>query len=385
MINITDKQGCCGCHACYNSCPQKCISMHSDVEGFWYPVVDLESCTDCAICEMVCPVSCKETVDNHPLAYACKNKDDEIRNQSSSGGVFTVIAESVIANHGVVFGAGFDGEFNVVHSWTDSIDGLSNFRGSKYVQSCIGETYKQTRGFLKQGRRVLFSGTPCQIAGLRSYLGKDYDALICLDIICHGVPSPLVWKQYRSMLANNQVLKAISFRDKTFGWKRFSLRFTYNNDNEYLKDLISDGFMQGFLQNVFLRPSCYHCSFKTINRHSDITLADFWGIEKVLPRFDDDKGTSLILVNSSKGKAMLLSVAVKMDYERVDMDQALFYNSAATKSVDYNPKRARFFRELLGSANISQVIVKYTEVSLLSKLYVKVRTLLTRIKKTVLG
>ena len=381
MINITDKQCCCGCHACYSSCPQKCISMQSDFEGFWYPVVDLERCTDCGLCKKVCPVLCKNAVDNHPLAYACMNKDDNIRKQSSSGGVFTVIAESVIANHGVVFGARFDEDFNVVHSWTESLDGLSSFRGSKYVQSCIGDTYKQTRDFLKQGRQVLFSGTPCQVVGLRSYLGKDYEALICLDIICHGVPSPLVWKQYNSKLANNKELKAINFRDKTFGWKKFSLRFTYNNDNEYLKDLNSDEFLQGFLQNVYLRPSCYHCSFKTINRQSDITLADFWGIENVLPSFDDDKGTSLILVNSSKGKAMLSSVADKMDCEKADMDQALLYNSAAIKSVDYNPKRTLFFKDLAASEDISQLISKYTKVSFSRKVYMKGRTLLSRIKR----
>jgi len=385
MINITDKQCCCGCHACYNSCPQKCISMQSDVEGFWYPVVDLQRCTDCGLCEKACPVLWKNTADNHPHAYACMNKDDKIRKQSSSGGVFTVIAESVVANQGVVFGAGFDGEFNVVHSWTDRLDGLSNFRGSKYVQSYIGDTYKQTRDFLKQGRQILFSGTPCQVAGLRSYLGKDYEALICLDIICHGVPSPLVWKQYSSKLTNNKELKAISFRDKTFGWKRFSLRFTYHNDNEYLKDLNSDEFMQGFLQNVYLRPSCYHCSFKTINRQSDITLADFWGIENVLPSFDDDKGTSLILVNSSKGKAMLSSVADKMDCEKVDMDQALLYNSAATKSVEYNPKREKFFQEVSSSADISQLIAKYTKINFSRKVYMKGRTLISRIKRKVLG
>ena len=385
MINITDKRNCCGCHACYNSCPQKCISMQSDDEGFWYPEVDIEECTGCGLCEKVCPILCKNMVDNHPLAYACMNKDDKIRQKSSSGGVFTAVAESVIANHGVVFGAGFDGDFNVVHSWTDSFDGLRNFRGSKYVQSCIGDTYKQARNFLKQGRQVLFSGTPCQIDGLRSYLGKDYEALICLDIICHGVPSPLVWKQYRSKLANNKELKAISFRDKTFGWKRFSLRFTYNNDNEYLKDMISDEFMQGFLQNVYLRPSCYHCSFKTINRQSDITLADFWGIENILPNFDDDRGTSLILVNSNKGNEIFSSVEDKVDCEKVDLDLALLYNPAAIKSVDYNPKRARFFRELSGSEDISQLIVKYTKVSFSRKLYVKGRTLLSRIKRTVLG
>ena len=188
MINIIKKQNCCGCYACYNICSQKCINMQSDAEGFWYPLVDTKQCTDCGLCEKVCPILNKIIVENHPVAYACINKDSKIRELSSSGGLFTIIAEKVIANNGVAFGAGFDGEFNVVHSCTNRMDGLANFRGSKYVQSCIGDTYKQVKDFLRQGRQVLFSGTPCQIAGLRSYLGKDYDNLICLDIVCHGVP-----------------------------------------------------------------------------------------------------------------------------------------------------------------------------------------------------
>lgn len=385
IIDIVKKQNCCGCFACYNICSQKCISMQSNDEGFWYPVVDTKRCIDCGLCEKVCPILNKKIIENHPVAYACINKDDKIREQSSSGGVFTVIAERVIANNGVVFGAGFDDEFNVVHSWTDKINDLGNFRGSKYVQSCIGNTYKQARDFLKQGRQVLFSGTPCQIAGLRSYFGKDYETLICLDIICHGVPSPLVWQEYRSKVAKNKEVNFISFRDKTYGWKRCSLKFTYNNDDIYIKDLSTDEFMQGFLKNLYLRPSCYVCSFKTLNRQSDITLGDFWGIQNILPDFDDDRGTSLILVNSKKGNAIFSSVADKLDYKKVDIDQAILYNPSTVKSVDYNPKRDQFFRELPGSADISQLIAKYTKISFLRKVYMKVRTLLPRIKRKVLG
>lgn len=384
MINIFDKPNCCGCHACYNRCQQKCISMQSDDEGFWYPVVDRKECIDCGLCEKVCPTLSKSIVENHPAAYACLNKDDKIRQQSSSGGVFTIVAASVLANHGVVFGAGFDRDFNVLHSSVDNLDGLSNLRGSKYVQSSIGDTYEQAKDFLKQGRQVLFSGTPCQIAGLKSYLGKDYEGLICLDIICHGVPSPLVWKQYRSKQKNTNELKSISFRDKTFGWKRFSLRLTYKNDDEYIKDLNSDEFMQGFLKNVYLRPSCYHCSFKTLARQSDITLADFWGIENILPSLDDDKGTSLILVNSDKGKEIFLAAADKMEYKKIDIDQAIVYNSAAIKSVAYNPKRDKFFRDLPETADIIQLIAKYTKVSFPRKVYRKVRLLLSRIKRKIL-
>jgi len=377
MIDIIDKKKCCGCHACYNICPQKCILMQSDDEGFWYPVVETEKCTDCGLCEKVCPILSKQIVQNHPVGYACINKDDSIRQQSSSGGVFTLIAEKVIANQGVVFGAGFDGDFNVVHSWTNSLNGLANFRGSKYVESFIGDTYKQVSDFLKQGRQVLFTGTPCQIAGLRSYLSKDYEELICLDIICHGVPSPLVWEKYRRKIANGRQLKSVSFKDKTLGWKKCSLRFTYDHD-EYIKDLSNDEYMQGFLKNVYLRPSCYHCNFKTLKRQSDITMADFWGVKHILPSFDNDLGTSLIFVNSQKGNAIFSSVADKMDSEEVHVEQAIVHNSCAVQSVAYNPQRNDFFRELAGTADISQLIVKYTKISSLRKIYGKLKAVLSR-------
>lgn len=348
MIKITDKQNCCGCYACYNICPQKCISMQSDDEGFWYPVVDMEKCIDCGLCEKVCPILNKKIIENQPVAYACINKDDKIREKSSSGGVFTVIAEKVIANNGVVFGAGFDGEFNVIHSWTDCVEGLSNFRGSKYVQSCIGDTYRQVQDFLKQRLQVLFSGTPCQIAGIRSYLGKDYDNLICLDIVCHGVPSPKVWQIYKMYLEKVYQAKAqrITFRRKNCGWKLYSMSFSFDNDIEYSQKLTKDIFMQGFLKSLYLRPSCYNCKFKTLNRQSDITLADFWGIQNVLPEMDDDKGTSLVFVNSANGKSMFDQIKDKILYKEVDINKAVSYNSSAIKSVEANPEREKFFEEL---------------------------------------
>ena len=385
MINITDKRNCSGCYACYNICPQKCISMQSDDEGFWYPVVDTKQCIDCGLCEKVCPIENKKIVENHPLTYACINKNDKIRKQSSSGGVFTILAEKIIAKHGVIFGAGFDGNFSVVHSWTDRMDGLSNFRGSKYVQSRIGDTYKKARNFLKQGKEVLFSGTPCQIAGLRSYLDKDYDNLLCVDIFCHGVPSPLVWEKYCSMTAENRELKAISFRDKKDGWKKYSALFEFNN-GEILKEPAKDNkYIQGFLKNIYLRPSCYSCKFKTLNRQSDITLADFWGIQNILPNFDDDKGTSLVMVNTQKGAEIFSSIVDKINYEKVDINQAILYNPSAVKSVDYNPKREKFFKDLSGSADIIELIEKYTKISFSKKFYIKVRALLSRIKRKNFG
>ena len=285
---------------------------------------------------------------NNPKAYACNNKDEAVRLESSSGGIFTLVAEQIIDCDGVVFGVGFDEDFKVVHSYIERKEELNKFRGSKYVQSKVGDTYERAKDFLEQGREVLFTGTPCQIGGLKSYLGKEYDNLFTMDNICHGVPSPKVWDKYiayRSAEAGSAP-RRIAFRLKDEGWKLFSVSFLFNNDTEYRETLRKDLYMRTFLKDVCLRHSCYACEFKTLNRESDITLADFWGIQNILPEMDDDKGTSLIFVNSDKGKTMLEKINNDIVYEEVDIDKAVSYNSAAIKSVPMNLNRDSFFQEL---------------------------------------
>ena len=360
MITISDKEKCTGCHACSTICPQHCITMGSDSEGFWYPKVDMENCVDCGLCEKVCPILHTHEVKNEPQAYACYNKNVEVRMESSSGGLFTLIAEQVIDNGGVVFGASFDKDFLVVHSYLETKEELGKFRGSKYIQSKIGESYKQAKDFLKQGRQVLFTGTPCQIGGLKSYLEQDYDNLFYIDIICHGVPSPKVWKKYISYQENRvgSPTRRIAFRRKDEGWKRFSVSFLFNNDTEYLQTHDKDLYMQAFLKNVCLRPSCYACNFKTLHRESDITLADFWSIQNVLPEMDDDKGTSLVLVNSDRGKLIFDQIKNKLSYEEVEINKAVICNSTAIKSVEQNPKREKFFEEL-DELSFDRLVNKY--------------------------
>lgn len=347
-LEIKEKKDCMGCYACYNICPKNCITMESDSEGFWYPKMDYDKCIRCKMCIKVCPIINKVVVENEPLAYACYNKDENIRTESSSGGIFTLVAEEIINNGGVVFGVGFDEAFNVVHSYVESNEELCRFRGSKYVQSRIGNTYKQVKYFLEQGREVLFTGTPCQIGGLKSFLGKDYDNLFCMDNICHGVPSPKVWRKYidyREKKSGSKI-KKIDFRLKNQGWKDYSVSFLFENNTEYCKKYSKDLYMRAFLKDVCLRPSCYACEFKTLNRESDITLADFWGIQKILPDMDDDKGTSLIFVNSLKGQTMFEKIKDKIISKEVDINQAVYFNSAAIKSVKLNPNRENFFEKL---------------------------------------
>jgi len=336
MIEIKDKKECFGCHACASVCTRHCITMQSDEEGFLYPVVDKDTCTDCGLCEKVCPVI-NQSEPRKPLkVYAAKNKNEEIRRQSSSGGIFTLLAENVINEGGVVFGARFNENWDVIHSWTDTIEGIAAFRGSKYVQSTIGDTYREAREFLKQGRKVLFSGTPCQIAGLKKYLRKDYDNLLTVDVVCHGVPSPLVWRTYldetreqlrakrgvgkisvSSSIDEFPVITGISFRDKTNGWKNFGFRLRYaaseaaentvsaplyKEEKEIIQPFTRNVFMQGFLANLYLRPSCYACAARSGKSCSDISIADFWGVQNYYPDFDDDRGVGLILINSKKGE-----------------------------------------------------------------------------------
>ena len=342
MIRITDKKDCCGCHACVSVCARHSITMQEDNEGFLYPVVDTSTCTDCGLCEKGCPVINQDEPRKPLKVYAAKNRDEDIRRHSSSGGIFTPLAEAVIRNSGVVFGAKFDKDWNVIHAWTDTIEGIADFRGSKYVQSTIGNTYREAREFLKQGRKVLFSGTPCQIAGLRKFLRKEYDNLLAVDVVCHGVPSPLVWRKYleetrknlragcdagkntvSSSLMDLPVITGIAFRDKTHGWKKYGFRLRYAaseaagnsvsasaiKDESVLHEMHRDNlFMQGFLEDLYLRPSCYACASRSGKSGSDIAIADFWGVENFYPEFDDDKGVGLILCNTDKGVSVYSTV-----------------------------------------------------------------------------
>jgi coenzyme F420-reducing hydrogenase beta subunit len=360
MIKKILKENCTACQACSNVCPQKCISMEVDYDGFYYPFIDESKCLNCGLCIKVCPSLNKNEVDNHPKAFACSNNDENIRLQSSSGGMFSLIAEYVLANDGVVFGAKFDQDFRVIHDFVQEKDKLQEFRGSKYVQSEIRDVYTKTKDFLDAGRWVLFTGTPCQIDGLKSFLGKPFDYLFTADIICHGVPSPRVWLEYisyREKMARAKT-KRIAFRRKDEGWKLFSVSFIFQNDTEYRQTFNNDPYMKAFLKNICLRSSCYVCGFKTLHRQSDITLADFWGIQNILPGMDDDKGTSLIIINSKKGQEIFEQVKKKMRYKEVDIEKALAYNTSAVKAVAYNPKREKFFAEL-GKLSFDNLVKKY--------------------------
>lgn len=348
MIAIREKAACTGCHACANACPQGCISMIADAEGFLYPRADTAPCIGCRSCERACPQTNGCRAASLPQAYAAYNLDEGTRANSSSGGLFTLQAEYVLARNGVVFGAAFDSRFQVKHIGIQSLEDLESLRGSKYVQSAVGSTYREAKAFLEEGRLVLFSGTPCQISGLFSFLNKDYKNLITQDIVCHGVPSPGLWERYVSFRESSAgaAVRRISFRLKSQGWRRFSVSFLFENNTEYRRTFDKDLYMQAFLGNISLRPSCYACQFKTLHRKSDVTLGDFWGIQSVFPEMDDDRGASLILVNSDRGRLLFQEIAPALRYKSVGLPEAIKGNLAAIRSAPMHPNRRRFFEEL---------------------------------------
>ena len=381
MIDIKTKNDCSGCGACRDICPVGAINLVADDEGFLYPRINTEECIKCGKCDRICPINNrrKEVVNRHRvIAYAAQTKDEYIRQNSSSGGIFTEIASYIINNGGVVFGAAFDETFKVIHIGVENIADLDRLRGSKYVQSEIGNTYVQAKTHLESGRMVLFTGTPCQIAGLYSYLGKNYDSLYTQDIICHGVPSPMVWKKYIEFREKKAAakLRRTFFRHKKYGWKMFSVQFEFTNCTEYIQILSEDLYMRSFLRNLTLRPSCYSCAFKTKERSSDFTLADFWGVEKLYPEIDDDKGTSLVILHSKRACEFFDKIKGILKYQEVDVDEAIKYNSAMITSVPQNSDRADFLN-LIRSRGFYGVM-KYIRIPVSQRLKKAIKTFIKK-------
>ena len=381
-MKIDQLKNCSGCSACFNACPKNCITMNDDSEGFWYPEVTKDICINCGLCEKVCPVLKKYEGNPKGRAYAAINNDEDVRLKSSSGGIFTLIAQEVIARGGAVFGAAFDGDFKVKHILVETIGDLEKLRGSKYVQSKIGDAYKLAKKLLEGGRLVLFSGTPCQISGLKSYLGKPYENLILQDIICHGAPSPKVWDRYIKFREEkaSATTQNVSFRNKQYGWKKFSMLFDFKDSTRHLKTLAEDSYMKAFLSDLSLRPSCYDCHSKSAERESDITLADFWGVENVAPDMFDNKGTSLVLVNSSKGEKLFDAIKDLVTAKEVDFDEAIKYNSATTKSVAKPKNRDKFMKEIMEN-DFEKTVEKYTKVGFVAKNLRRVKRIVKKIIK----
>lgn len=330
--NFTEKIYCSGCEACVQICPHHCISIVADSQGFVYPKTLVEKCSECGLCEKICPIINTKAKRKPLYIYAGKNKDDSIRSKSSSGGVFHELASTIIQQGGVVFGAKFNENWEVVHDYTETIDGIQAFQGSKYVQSRINNCYKIAKQFLESSRMVLFSGTPCQIAGLKHYLRKEYSNLITVDIVCHGVPSPLIWESYiKQQVSQNPT--HISFRDKSTGWESYSICIKTPNKT-ILRQGAKDNYMRCFIGNLSIRPSCFDCKFKSGRSCSDISLGDFWGINHTLSDFNNQTGVSLILVNTKIGLSLIKSTSVIC--KQAQYADAIRYNPSIVTSAPFD-------------------------------------------------
>lgn len=403
MIQIIDKKKCCGCASCVQRCPKQCIILSEDSEGFLYPVVDVDKCVDCGLCEKVCPVIHVEPPISPLFVYGAKNLNDDERMLSSSGGVFLPLAREIIHEGGVVFGAVYDDNWEVVLSHAETLDGVYAMMGSKYLQARTESAYHDAELFLKQDRNVLFTGTPCQIAGLRRFLGKDYPHLLTVDFACHGVPSPGVWRRYlgelkqqisASMVAaeKNTVMTSslntipaitgIIFRDKTlYGWKKYSFViqgksvFKVDQNAIFVSDN-NDVYMKGFLSNLYLRPSCHECHCKNGVNHSDITIGDLWGVDRMMPDFDDDKGVSLIFIFTAKGRNYFDRLS--MEVRGFDYQSVVDANGGFNEQPHSHPRRSDFFVAYNLNQPVAETVKRLLHVPIYRKFFIKVKRVIRK-------
>lgn len=344
MIKIENKKNCCGCTACMQACINGCISMEHDDEGFVYPVVNEHSCVECGLCDRVCPVKNHKEFETNNQGFIARSMLNN-RINSSSGGVFYLLAQTILQEGGVVCGAVYNEKNLVNHVIIDNVKSIAPLLGSKYIQSDLDGIFVKIKEYLKNGRKVLFSGTACQVAGLKGFLIKEYDNLFTIDVLCHGVPSPGVWLKYVQYIENKEkkILEHVNFRDKTTGWHDYSILHKFD-DGDYFREYASENsFMKLFLSDYILRPSCYDCKFKNISRISDITIGDAWGIEKWKPELDDNNGTSVIIVHSKKGKEFLEMSRTNLEIIPCKIDKMLPPDAASRKSPFMPRGRALFF------------------------------------------
>ncbi len=348
MIKITDKADCCGCSACAQACPKKCIDMVEDNEGFLYPKVDHSVCIDCGLCEKVCPV--KNQKPEHffkQTAYVVQNKDFTVLRESTSGGAFSALSCWILKQGGVVFGAAYDGNLVVQHQFVEDVQSLSKFRNSKYVQSEIGNTFFQVRDFLQKGRLVLFSGTSCQIEGLLSYLRKSYENLWTVDVVCHACPSPLMFRKYKEWqnLKCTDEIKNIAFRDKHYGYK-YSTMSVFRDGKNYHEGIDSDPYLRAFFQHLSIRPSCFKCAFKKRYRLTDFTIWDCFDVEKFCKNMDNDRGVTKVLCHSPRAQSLVLELQNYLSICEVSPEKIIEGEKELVQSVDPCVKREQFFKDL---------------------------------------
>lgn len=370
-----DKSMCNGCEICTKVCPTNAIKMVEDQEGFFYPEIDKDKCINCNKCKNIC--SNYNTSLGNEKVYVAINKNEKELEESSSGGMFYILAKYVIEKNGVVFGVEYDENLKVRHNFYETLEECKRFQGSKYVRSDINDSYRKVEEFLKDDRYVLFTGTPCQCNALKTYLVKEYEKLILCDIICHANPSQKVFDKYKNEIENsrNKKIKMIYFRTKDNGWRNQTPIIEYmDNEKEEEKT-----FFSAFVKELINRPSCHSCVFASSNRVTDFSIGDFWGIEKVMPEVEDkDTGISLFMVNSKKASEVFDNVKEYIKYKEVDKDLAFLYNH--NKNVPMHRNREKFFNNL-DKISVIDNINQNIKVSFIRKVFRKCKSLLNKIKK----
>lgn len=366
MINITDKSKCCGCCACVDICAHKAITLKNDIEGFWYPELNTDLCSECGLCEKICPELNIEKLkknDYHTPAktIAAIHKRMDVRWDSTSGGAFSALADAMYEQGGYVSGAIYNDDFSVRNYISNNPEDLVKLRSSKYLQSKAEGLYTEIRTLLRNGERVLACGTPCQMAALRSFLRKDYENLIIVDFICRGVNSPKVYRKYLDSLERKHGGKVVyvKAKNKELGWRNLTRKVVFDNGAVYYGVSMEDDFRRGYHTNVYCRPSCYTCQYKGFPRMSDITIADYWGIEKVDPNLDNNIGTSMILLNSKKGEDFFELVKDKLEYRETSFQSILPGNPALVSPLSpAKIDRGQFFIDL-DKGTFEEVTEKY--------------------------
>ncbi|MBR5943590.1 MAG: Coenzyme F420 hydrogenase/dehydrogenase, beta subunit C-terminal domain, partial [Lachnospiraceae bacterium] len=365
MISIQNKKDCCGCNACGDVCPAGAISYQIDNEGFWYPAVDAGKCVDCGLCEKVCPVinisGLKRNDLPKSICYAAEHKNLEVVFDSTSGGAFTALADKMYKDGGYVGGAIYTEDFYVRHFISNDKKDLPKLRSSKYLQSSLEGFYIQIKQLLESGEKVLVCGTPCQMAALRAFLNKDYENLVIVDFVCRGINSPKIWRKYLDSFEERYGSKVdyCKAKSKEFGWRNLTFKAILENGKTYYETKDQNAFTKGYLKTgVFCRPSCYDCRFKGYPRMADITLADFWGIEKIDKSMEKNLGTSLIMINSNKGEAFFERARQRLNTIPVQLEKAEAGNLALNKPLEPPKVDRRGFFEDLDQMTFSQVADK---------------------------
>lgn len=374
MEEVLEKNKCTGCTACMTICPKGAIEMIEGNDGFNYPVIVQDKCIDCGLCKKTCPVLNTQKNDSLNECYVGYNKDEEsLINRASSGSIFELVANYILEQNGIVVGAAFDDNNKLKHIAIESKNDLLPLKGSKYLQSDLNNIFKYIKDNIKT-RKVLFVGTPCQVAGIKSIIKNDN--LICIDVVCHGVPTPKLFSKFIKELEDKYCDKVVNynFRDKSIGWDTYSNTMKFSNRE--LSQLQSDNnYMKLFLSDVALRESCYSCNFKLGNKYSDITLGDFWGINNYYPDMYNKKGVSAIIINTEKGKDIFKIINNNIEYKKCKLEEIVKGNPSLKISSNRPKNRDKFFREL-DFNNINDLEKKYKKkVSLKTKIKNKLKKL----------